>query len=109
MAKQMVMKYNQIVMGILSINPYSFATPALNWLRALSPFLIITTLVIFIALATLYACQQTQISLVLEAIAPTLGGTAALGGYLNMRWNLNSVGEMNSRLQETVDHGRIVA
>lgn len=101
------MKYNQMLMGILGINPYSFASPALKRLQVLCPFLIIITLTICALLAALYAYQESYLPSRLEAVALVMGGVASIPTYLNMKWKKDNVGKMNARLQEIVDAGAI--
>lgn len=107
MSKLTAMGHNQIVMGILGINSYSFASPSLNRLRAFSPFLIAISSTECAVLGILYAYQETRLPLMLEAVVLVIGATASLFSYLNMRWKMNNVGEMNSKLQELVDRGKI--
>lgn len=106
MAELTVMKYNQMMMAILGVTPYSFTSPSLNWLRSLNPFLIISTLFACASLAALYAYQETRLSLMLEAVVLLMGATSSLFAYLNMVCKMDSVGEMNSSLQKMVDQGR---
>lgn len=107
MPKITVMKYNQLVMATLGINPHSFESQTLNWLQSMSPFLMTITLSMCVLLATLYAYQETRLPLILEAIVLVIGGITALLAYLNMKWKVDSVGEVNSKLQEIVDQGNL--
>lgn len=105
MSKLTVMKYNQIMMAILGINPYTFASPTSKRLQSLCSLLIITIMAACAALAVLYAYQETRLPLILEAIGLMIGATASLCSYLNMKWKKESTGEFNSRLQEIVNEG----
>lgn len=105
MPKLTVMKYNQMMMTALNINPYSFASPSLNWLQSLSSFFISISLIMCAALAALYAYNETYLPMILEAVGMVMGATASLSAYLNMRWKMDSVGQVNFYLQEIVDQG----
>lgn len=100
-----VMKHNRMMMAILGINSYPFASPSLIWLRALSPVLVAISLITCVSLAALYVYQETCLSLILEAAVLVIGATAALLAYLNLKWKVDSVGEVNLKLQEIVDQG----
>lgn len=105
MSKLKVMKYNRIMMAIWGIYPRSFASPSLKWLQLFSPYLVTITLIISNTLAATYAYQQAQLSLILEALVLVIGGTETLFGYLNMKWKMDRVVEVNSKLQEIVNQG----
>lgn len=105
MEKLTVMKYNRMIMAILGINPYSFESRPLNWIRTVNPFLMTISLIISDVLATMYANQETHLPLMLEAFVLVIGGTASFFAYLNMIWQTDSVGEVNLKLQEIADQG----
>lgn len=105
MSKLTVMWHSQIVMGILNINPYTFASPALGWIRLLCPFLITIIMFVCLFLIASFAYQETHLQLALEAVVVFLGGTASICSYLNMKWKKERIGELNRKLQEIVDEG----
>ena len=105
MSKLTVMKYNQIMMAVLDIYPQSFASPSLNKLRSLSPYLMTISLITCDTLAAMYAYQETRLSLMLEALILVIGASESLSAYLNMRWKMVSAGQVNLKLQDIVDHG----
>lgn len=105
MSKLTVMKYNRMMMVILGINPYSFPSTSLNWLRLMSPFLIIITMSICVVLQGLYTYQQTHLPLILEGVVLVIGGSTALSAYVNMKWKVDSVAELNLKFQKIVDQG----
>lgn len=101
-----VMKYNRLMMAILGVNPYSFASLSMIWLGMLSPFFIVITLFTSATLAALYAYRETRLSLMVEAVAIVICALASVFAYLNMIWQANSVGVLNLKLQKVVDQGR---
>lgn len=107
MAKIIVMKYNQIIMAILNIYPYSFTEKWLNLFRSLSPYLMTIGLIMCEILAATYALQETRLSMIFEAVALVIGGIQSISAYQNMRWKTNTVGQVNSKFQKIVDRGHL--
>lgn len=105
MSKLTVMKYNQIMMAVVGIYPHSFKAPPLNWLQSLSPYLMAISLITCDLFAAMYAYQETQLSLMLEAVLLVIGGSQSLAAYFNMKWKMDSAGQVNSKLQEIVQQG----
>lgn len=105
MSKLKVMKYNQIMLAALGIYPRSFSSPSLNRLQSLSPYLMTITLMNCEILAALYAYQEGHLSSLLESLIIIIGGSESLAAYLNMKWKMDSVGQVTGKLQEIVDQG----
>lgn len=105
MSKLIVMKYNQIMMAIFGMNTYSFASFALNWLRASYPFVITTTLITCIRLALIYAFNETLLARRLEGLIPAIAAITSLSSYLCMMWKVNGVDQIKRNLQRIVDQG----
>lgn len=101
-----VMKYNRLMMAVLGVNPYSFASLPMVWLSVLCPFFIVITLFTCATLAALYAYRETSLSSMVEAVAIVICALASVFSYLNMIWQANSVGVLNLKLQKIVDQGK---
>lgn len=105
MSKLTVMKYNQIMMAVVGIYPHSFKAPSLNWLQSVSPYLMAISLITCDLFAAMYAYQEVSLSLMLEAVLLVIGGSQSLAAYFNMKWKMDSAGQVNSKLQEIVQQG----
>lgn len=105
MAKLSVMEFDENLMAVLGIYQHPSASPLFNWLRLLFPYVVIISLILSDTFAIMYAYQEPVLSFKLEAIALLIGGTEALFGYINLKWKVRKVGQLNCRLQEIVDQG----
>lgn len=105
MAKFPVMKFNESMMAVLGIYQHSFASPLLNVLRLLGPYLVTISLILSNTFAIMYAYQEPNLSFKLEAIALLIGATEALCGYLNLKWKVDKAGKLNGKMQEIADQG----
>lgn len=103
MSELLVMKYNRIIMAIVGIYPYSFASVSLNLFRSISPYLITIILITCEISAATYAYHETSPSLMLAALSLVIGGIQSLCAYQNMRWKMDAVGQVHVKLQEIVD------
>lgn len=97
-------------MAAMGIYPYKFMASPLNWLQLLSPYLMVTSLIVCIVLSTMYVYQgwtSTSLSFLLYACINVIGESQSLFAYLNMRRKMDSVGRVHLKLQEIADQGKI--
>lgn len=101
-----VMEYNRIMLSALGAYPQPFTSSSLNWLRFLSPYFIVISLAMSTLLAVVYVFQgSTSLTYTFEAVIIVIGAPQALILYLNIKWKMNEVAEVNSKFQEIVDQG----
>lgn len=105
MAKLSVMEFHEKMMAILGIYQHSLASPSLNRLRSLSPYVVIISLILSNTFSIMYVYQEPVLSFKLESIALLIGATDALLGYLNLKWKVDKAGQLNRKIQEIVDQG----
>lgn len=106
MSKLKVMEYNRIMLSALGAYPQPFTSSALNCLRFLSPYFIIISLLTSTLLAVAYVYQGSpSLTYTFEAVIIVIGAPQALVLYLNIKWKMDTVAEVNSELQEIVDQG----
>lgn len=105
MAKLTVMEFNEKMMVVFGVYQHSSATPLLNRLPLLSAYVVIISLILSDTFSIMYAIQEPVLSFKLEAIALLIGATEALFGYLNLKWKVDEVRELNCKIQEIVDRG----
>lgn len=100
------MEYNRIMLSALGAYPQPFTSSALNCLRFLSPYFIIISLLTSTLLAVAYVYQGSpSLTYTFEAVIIVIGAPQALVLYLNIKWKMDTVAEVNSELQEIVDQG----
>lgn len=107
MSKIKVLKYNQAMMIPLGIYPLPpTATYSKLLLHSFSPYFMIITMILCNILSTTYVYQgSTRLSYIFEAFTLIIGGSEALSVYINMRWKMNRVGDVQLKLQGIVDEG----
>lgn len=107
MANLKVLKYNQFVLTVWGVYPQSFASAPLDWLRLLSPYLVVFSLTMGFLLAALYVRQgSTHLTYTFEALTIVFGTPQPLFAYFNMKWKMHNVAEVNGELQKIVDQGQ---
>lgn len=83
-----------------------YPTSRSSWLHSISPYFMIIDMTICNILSTTYVYQgSTRLSSVFEAFSLVIGGTEALSAYLNMRWKMDKVGDVQLKLQKIADQG----
>lgn len=109
MPKSNVLQYNRVMMTVVGIYPQlPTSSSYLNRLASISPYLIIPSMVVAETLSSTYVYQgfnTTRLSYVFEAFSLVFGGTSALSAYLNMRWNMDDVADLQLKFQQIVDQG----
>lgn len=101
------MEYNQFMMTVLGIYPRPpNASSRLSWLHSISPYFVVFFLSAVLVLSAKYVQQEYKVenlSYVFQAFGIVVGGSEALFAYVNMRWIMDKLGDIPSKLQEVID------
>lgn len=77
-------------------------------MHSFSPYFNISGMSAVATLSATYVYQEyntTRLQFVFEAFALVFGASVALAGYVNMRWKMNQLGDVQSKLQQIADQG----
>lgn len=107
MPKIKVMKYNQFMMTALGVYPRSSSSSSLsNYLHLLSPYLVIISMILCISSAFLFIYRGSiHLTHIIEALIVVFGAPQPLFAYINLRWKMKRVAEVNEKLQAVIDQG----
>lgn len=104
-----VLKYNKEMMTFLGIYPSPRAIPTrLSQLHTFNFYFTIFGMIAVVTLSATYVHHEfniTRFQYVFEALALTFGGTVGLCAFLNMKWKMDKVADLQLKFQEIVDQG----